>query len=295
MTDEPDAGPVQRNGGRRARAAVLATVSALAIVSGVTSPQAAAASGPVTHTNYNRVGTGWHADTYWRIQAKSDDRVAYVPDPLGRRGLVQRITVLPGDNNVFGSSARGERADVIRHGAKQGELGGFVDGETIVMSWSTMIDSNFASPPGDWNNFVNTHVAGGAGQSPWQLNLRGDDAELRMRLYGGGQWSETIQPAGSAAEWFDFGPLPKNKWHDFVAEVKFGCAGNGLARVWMNGKQLVDAVDRTIGYCGDPGLYWKQGFYRASYDKATELWFGDTFRWKNRTDALAHYGWTGHR
>ena len=290
MSDQPH-GATRRGGLGRGWAALLSTFTALAIVSGVTSPQAAAASGPLTHSNYNSLAATGRVEPYWRPQAKSDDRIAYVPDPLGQRGTVQQFAVQPGDNNVFGSSNQGERAEVTR----LSDLGGFVEGQTIVMSWSTMIDSHFASPPGDWNNFVQTHVTGGSAQSPWQLNLRGDDAELRMRLYGGGQWTESGQPEGSAAEWFDLGPFTKDHWHDFVAQVTFGCNGNGLARVWMDGRQLVDAVNRKIGYCGDPGLYWKQGFYRASYDKPTQLWFGDTFRWKSVTDALAHYGWTGHR
>lgn len=295
MSDDQHAFVARRSLVVKTWAAALTMATTLGIVSGVTSPQAAAASDPVTRTNYNALGTGWRPDTFWRPQAKADDRIAYVPDPLGQRGIVQRIEVLPGDTNVFRSSSKGERADVIRQGAKQGDMGGFVDGQTIVMSWSTLIGSNFASPPGDWNIFANTHTAGGSTQSPWQLNLSGDEARFRMRLFGGGRWKEELQPPDATKEWFDFGPLPKNQWHDFVAQVTFGCTGKGVARLWMDGKQLVDAVDRKIGYCGDPGLYWKQGFYRSAYDKPTQLWFADTFRWKTVTDALAHYGWTGHR
>lgn len=271
----------------------LVGMCAVAIVISVNAPSAAAASGPLTHSNYKSVALGTDTYAYWREQSKAPDRVTYVPDPAGQRGTVQRFEVLPGDTDVFGSSAVGERAEVTR----LSDLGGFVDGQTIVMSWSVFIDSGFASPPGDWNNFVQTHVAGGNGQqSPWQLNLSGDDAQLRMRLYGGGQWSDGGQPRGSVAEWFSLGPLPKGQWHDFLAEVRFGCTGAGYARVWRNGSLLVDAPDRAIGYCGDPGLYWKQGFYRAAYDKPTRLWFDDTFRWSSVADAFAHYGWSlSHR
>jgi hypothetical protein len=282
---------VRRRGGPKAVAAMLAaamsllTASALMIGPLGRSPLAAASAGPITRSDYNALKDPGLGDPYWFVQAKALDRVAYIPDPLGQRGRVQRVDLRPGDNGIYGSTA-GERAEVI--GPQ--ELRGFVDGQTIVMSWSTLIDSSFASPPGTWNNFVQIHVGegGGIAQSPWQLNLRGDDAQLRMRVYGGGRWGEPNQPQGSVPEWFDFGPLAKNVWHDFVAEIRFGCNGDGSARVWMDGRQLVDARDRKIGYCGDPGLYWKQGFYREVYDKPTLLWFGDTFRWNDLGDALAH-------
>jgi hypothetical protein len=43
---------------------------------------------------------------------------------------VQQFAVQLGDNNVFGSSYQGERAEVTR----LSDLGGFVAGQTIVMS-----------------------------------------------------------------------------------------------------------------------------------------------------------------
>lgn len=266
------------------RLLILATV---ALCSGLNAPSAWAAQTPMSHSNYGSLPMGADSYAYWREQAKTPDRVMYVPDPAGQRAIVQRIDVRPGDNDVFGSSSKGERAEVTR----ASDMGGFVDGQTIVMSWSVFIDSGFASPPGDWNNFVQTHVAGSAAQSPWQLNLTGDDAKLRMRLYGGGQWSKVDQPVGSVAEWFSLGALSKNQWHDFVAEVRFGCTATGTARVWSDGKLLVEATNRAIGYCDDPGLYWKQGFYRAAYAKPTRLWFDDTYRWANVVDAFAHYNW----
>ena len=243
-------------------------------------------SGPLTRTDYDSITPGSDSYAYWSEQVKAPNRVVYVADPSGKRGVVQRAEVRPGDNNVF-SSNTGERAEVVRLSG----LGGIVDGQTVVMSWSTFIDSGFASPPGGWNNFVQFHVAGGAGQSPWQLNLSGDGAELRIRLIGGGDWNTSKQPPGSAEQWLSLGALPKGQWSDFVIEVRFGCSGSGYARVWRNGELLVDVRERKIGYCGDPGLYWKQGFYRSAYDKITRLWFDDTYRWAKASDAFNHYGW----
>ena len=243
-------------------------------------------SGPLTRTDYDSITAGSDSYAYWSEQAKAPNRVTYVADPVGERGVVQRVEVRPGDKNVF-SSNTGERAEVVRLSG----LGGIVDGQTIVMSWSTFIDSGFASPPGGWNNFVQFHVAGGAGQSPWLLNLSGDGAELGIRLIGGGDWNTSKQPPGSVEQWLSLGAQPKGQWSDFVIEVRFGCRGMGYAKVWRNSELLADVRERKIGYCGDPSLYWKQGFYRSGYSKTTRLWFDDTFRWAKASDAFDHYGW----
>lgn len=225
------------------------------------------ASGLLSQTSYRSVPVGVDSYDYWTEQATAPDRVQYVADPAGKRGTVQRIEVQPGDR-----SGEGERAEVLN----LSDLGGFQDGETIVMSWGVMIDSTFASPLGTWNSFVQIHADGGGNQSPLYLSLAGDEAELFLHLFGGGDWTPKGQPDGSVSESLDLGPLPKDRWHDFVMSVRFGCTGSGYVQLWLDGHILVDARDRKIGYCGDRGMYWKQGFYRAAYDKTTLLWFSDT-------------------
>jgi hypothetical protein len=272
------------------RAASLASaivITALAILCSVKAPASWASSGPISQTDYDSTLLGAGSDPYWSHQAKEQERVTYVPDPSGKRGVVQQFAVLPGDTNVFGSSSKGERAEVTAD-----VLGGFKDGQVLVMSWSTLIASDFASPPGGWSSFVQIRGAGGGNQPPVALNLEGDEAVLKMYLYGGGKWIKNGQPQGAVEASFDLGPLSKNRWHDFVLELRFDCAGDGYARLWLDGKRVVDAQDRAIGYCKDPGMYWKQGFYRAVYPKPTHIWFDNTFRWKTIADAVAHYGWT---
>ena len=243
-----------------------------------------AVSGLLSRTNYRSVPVGASFDGYWsQPQAEAPDRVMYVDDPLGQRGTVQRIEVQPGDGST--APQGGERAEVLN----QSKLSGFRDGETLVMSWGVMIDSTFASPPGGWNNFVQIHADGGGNQAIWQLNLVGDQADLKLRIFGGGDWTVSGQPTGSVSEWLSLGSLPKNEWNDFGAVIRFGCGGTGYTKVWRNGQLLVDARDRKIGYCGDPGMYWKQGFYRSAYDKTTRLWLSDTYRWASLPDADNYY------
>jgi hypothetical protein len=243
----------------------------------------------VSNTNYDSVSPGSSSYRYWHEQAKSSGRVQYVPDPVGQRGIVQLIEVKAGDTNVFGSSNRNERAEVT--GAS--DLGGFVDGQTVVMSLGVFIDSSFSSPPQGWNIISQIHAAGSGNRPPWNLNISGDQADLQMGLFGGGTWLQSGQPEGSIGQGFPLGQLSKNQWHDFVVEVRFGCGGDGHAAVWLDGQNLVNAENQTIGYCGDPGMYWKQGVYRAANDTDMKVWFSDTYRWANLNDALAHYGWGG--
>lgn len=250
-------------------------------------PSAWAAAGPVSQTDYGSISPGSNSYRYWDEQVKSSTRVQYVEDPTGQRGIVQRIQVKAGDTNVFGSSSRNERAEVT----SAGNLSGFVDGQTVVMSWGVFIDPSFSSPPKGWNIISQIHAAGSGNRPPWNLNISGDQADLQMGLFGGGTWIPKGQPDRSAEQTFSLGPLAKNQWHDFVLDVRFGCAGDGHAALWLDGQPLVDAENVTIGYCGDPGMYWKQGVYRAANDTDMTLWFSDTYRWANRTDAFAHYGW----
>lgn len=201
----------------------MVAVSSLFAVVAHEAPQARAESGVLTRTNYDSVPVGSYDYSYWFAQVKSPSRIRYLADPVGQRGVVQRVDVLPGDSGVaMSASTPGERAEVMR---SADYLSGFVDGQTIVMSWSVFIDSYFSSPSGEWNNFVQIHDGGGVGQSPWQLNLVGDEAELKLRIFGGGNWTASTQPEGSVSEWFSVGSLPKNKWNDFVSVVRFGCTG----------------------------------------------------------------------
>lgn len=265
---------------------ILAVVSASWLLA-LNPAHSLAASGPLTSTNYDSVPPDSLIYRYWDEQVKSTGRVRYVKDPTGQRGTVQRIEVKSGDTNVFGSSTRNERAEVI----STSDLGGFVDGQTIVISWGVFFDSSFTSPANGWSIFSQIHAAGGGNSPPWSLNLAGDKTDLQMGLFGGGNWLKSGQPDGSVKQRFALGQLPKELWHDFVLEVRFGCTGDGHAALWLDRQKLVDAENQAIGYCSDPGMYWKQGVYRAANDTDMTLLFSDTYRWADVEDAFAHLGW----
>lgn len=277
--------------GRFSSSLVAAAASfAVALTIAMVSPGKASGDGPVlvsavsgvlSRTNYQSLVAGADGYGYWGEQAAAPDRIQYVADTAGQRGIVQRIELQPGDK-----SGAGERAEVINPAG----LGGFQDGQTIVMSWGLLIDSTFASPPGAWNYFVQIHADGGGNQAPLYLALAGDQADLVLGMVGGGNWIPEGQPANTVRHSLDLGPISKNRWHDFVMKTQFGCAGEGYVQLWVDGELVADVRDQKIGYCGDPGMYWKQGFYRSAYDKTTRLWFSDTVRWASLQEAAKYYG-----
>lgn len=73
------------------------------------------------------------------------------------------------------------------------------------------------SPPGQWNNFVQTHVTGGAAQSPWQMNLIGDQADLKLRILAVVIGARLASQQAPFLSGLSLGSLPKNQWNDFVA------------------------------------------------------------------------------
>lgn len=246
---------------------------------------------PLWRTRYDTVANGSSTYVDWDEATKDPSRIMYVYDPLGQRGIVQRVELYPGDNNVLGSG-EGERAQVLPRSGASGYLTGFRDGDQVIMSWSIMLPTDFASPDGGFNNDKSTHASGGGNQSPFQSNIMTDAANWAVRIYGGGTWLSWGQPAGSVGEWFQLGTLSKNQWHDIVLEMRYGSTGSGYIRVWRNNVKVLDATNRKIGYTGDPGMYYKQGFYRAPYTKITRYWNDDTFRWASVTDAFSYYGWS---
>lgn len=249
-----------------------------------------ASSEPMSQTDYGSVFPDSYFYEYWEAQVKQSDRVRYVRDPAGQRGIVQRIEVKSGDTQVYGSGATAERAEVA---AKTGDLSRFVNGESVVISFGVRVDPSFASAPESWNIFSQVHASGGGNRPPFALSISGDEPSVQMALEGGGRWEKAGQPDDTVKSRFELGPLPKGEWHDIVVALQFGCEGDGQATVWLDGRLSADASSQAIGYCEDPGMYWKQGVYRAADNADLKLWFSDTYRWANASDALAHYDWNG--
>lgn len=249
-----------------------------------------ASAEPMSQTDYGSLFPDSYVYEYWEAQAKKSDRIRYVRDPAGQRGIVQRIEIKSGDTQVYGSGARAERAEVA---AKTGGLSHFVNGDSVVISFGVRVDPAFVSAPESWNIFSQVHASGGGNIPPFALSISGEEPSVQMALEGGGSWEETGQPEGTVKSRFELGPLPKGEWHDIIVALQFGCEGDGQATVWLDGRLSADASNRSIGYCDDPGMYWKQGVYRAADDTDLKLWFSDTYRWSSSSDALAHYNWDG--
>lgn len=243
---------------------------------------------PIWGTNYASLAPNTDNYGFWGgEQVAVSTRIMYPNDPLGQRGVIQRVECYPTDTNVVGSGS-GQRAEVASGGI------GFDQGGTYIVSWSTLFPADFYSSDGAWNFFTQIHASGGGNQATHAMIARNSN-DLYCRLYGGGVWVNGSQPTGSVSVTRSLGSLLKGQWCDYVMHIRFGSGtsgeGLGFCRIWRNNTLIMDEQNVRIGYYGDPGPYWKQGFYRGSGSAVSRLYFDDTSRWASTTDAFNHYGW----
>lgn len=241
-------------------------------------------------------------------QEKTADRASITT--LGSEKVL-RTRCAVGDTDVAGSGS-GERCEIMRdsYAAYKNELT-LTDGETIVFGTQFYIDPAFTengflygTDYMAWCNFIQFHHGAGNSQVPWQLNLCTSSARLGHRIVGGGTYSGPYNqdgtPVGSTTEWWwgntlngggnNAPAVTKGVWHTLVCSVKFSVAGTGHSKVWLDGNLVHNLANKKIGYSGDPGAYFKQGFYRAAgaTGDATLCWRA-LYSFDNEADALAWY------
>jgi hypothetical protein len=88
-------------------------------------------------------------------------------------------------------------------------------------------------------------------------------------------------PSISSRAW-NFGPIEKNKWTDWVFNVKWTHNTDGFLKIWKDGKQVLDYKGPT-SYNDKQGPFVKQGIYKGwqqmGVDKATvRTIYHDEFR-----------------
>jgi len=62
--------------------------------------------------------------------------------------------------------------------------------------------------------------------------------------------------------YIDLGPIPKNKWIDWVIHIKFSHTNTGIVEVWKDGVKVIDRINMPNAYNDDNYPYFKFGVYK---------------------------------
>jgi hypothetical protein len=210
------------------------------------------------------------------VQEKVSGRASIVTSP-GRQGrYAARYEVDPGDNNVAGSSATGERTESL---TSQDTTDGY-EGHEDWYAWSTMFAPGFSSNDSGWNAFTQFHNTGTSGQS-MQFDVVGNT--LIFLSYGG----DFANPQHCEAV------LDQNKqngvWYDFVFHVKWSSNPSvGFFEIFENGKRVVSQTSCTTLYSGQ-GVYLKQGYYRVAQPNTAVIYDDGMRRGGSYSDVIGDF------
>jgi polysaccharide lyase-like protein/Big-like domain-containing protein len=214
------------------------------------------------------------------VQAKDPSRVTIQSDVVRQGRYATRFEVRPGDNNVAGSGT-GERAQVYIGNV----LTDWAEGREQYWAWSTYIPPDFAAPMGGWNALVGFHHTGTTGGGNVQIAVA-DMKTLWLRVMGA-DFEAPIRK-----DW-DFAPLVKGKWYDFVLHVKWSSnASVGFVELWLNGSKVVPLTITPTLYYGQ-GVYLKMGYYRSAFDQTTVVYHDGMRRGSSYSEVAAEFPSSG--
>jgi len=99
-----------------------------------------------------------------------------------------------------------------------------------------------------------------------RLNVgnRWDSVTRRITPKRGGQ-------EGIKRQDWDIGPLPKNRWVDFVVHVKWSHESDGFLEVFKDGVKVVSKTGPNT-YWDERGPFWKIGMYASDIDDEPSLY-----------------------
>jgi hypothetical protein len=133
--------------------------------------------------------------------------------------------------------------------------------------------------------FPDSYVSGSTGEVIGQWHDQADEGEHVDRspsntlLTGDGRikwmarWdADKIMDSGfsDGLEYIDLGPIPKNKWIDWVIHIKYSHTNAGILEVWMNGEKVIERVNMPNSYNDDAYPYFKFGVYKWNWGATSQ-------------------------
>ena len=178
----------------------------------------------------------------------------------GSKGAL-KITIKKGDriekgNKNIKTSERDELLEKKEYGPHENELYNY--------SFSIYLPHDFP--------IVNTRLV----LAQWKQHDEGDKAIINNPIlalrYVGGKLYITLQSDEKKLRIFSTKEEIRGKWIDFSFKVNFSSSNQGIVKIKMNGKNIVNYIGRTAypeeyGYSKPNSFYFKIGLYRDKMDK----------------------------
>jgi hypothetical protein len=180
-----------------------------------------------------------------------------------------RLHTEPGDNDVAGSGANGERND-LRLASIATDC---FEGQEHWWAHSVLFPNDYVvPPPGVWAVVSGFHHNGPTGQGNFSMDATFEG--LRLRGYGG----ETVNMGENSvgqylSDWL--GAVEKNVWHDFVYQVRWSSSSDGFFIAWLRkgsepiGRKVLEHHGPTL-YRG-MGCFLKLANYHLAFGEPTSV------------------------
>jgi Polysaccharide lyase len=227
-------------------------------------------------------GIGWRGDfetwlSPWSGLQAMPWGLTIVTSPVRQGRYAAKFVVRPGDDPIHST---GERAEIYLDTS----LTRATIGREQWWGWSTMFPKAFKpSPKSSWNIFAEFHRTSARCAPPlsFEVNDAVTPARLNFQAWGG-PLDPTTCTNPYRKKW-NFAPLERNRWYDFVFHVKWSPDPRvGFVQVWVNGEEVVPKTHTATMYTGQ-GIFLLLGFYRAP-SSVTSVVFQDGMR---RGDSFA--------
>jgi hypothetical protein len=192
-------------------------------------------------------------DCGFREQAKVAGRATIVN--VARDGnTAVRLNTQPGDTNVSGSGSAVRNDLMLSQTAT-----GCYQGAEQWWAHSVLFPDDYVVPP-DWGVAFDFHHTGSTGQANFHVDAA--SYGLRLRGYGGASVD------GGRYEVM-LGPVVRNKWYDFVYNVRWSSGTDGFLDAWVDGRHVLSHRGPTL-YAG-MGCYLKLANYHTATDQASSI------------------------
>lgn len=225
------------------------------------------------------------------------NRISLATTPLpvsGRPGSgVIRFETRQEDGNYAQTS--GNRAELKF--ADQSTNGSNTEPKEIWYAWSIYAPDPVSLGLGEWDGGDSDRSDSGNGggdeiyiqiHGPDGMNLAGNPENPPVALYrrvdagypaNKGKWRFLYRWGknnSSERVGVDIGTFEFNRWTDFVMRVVWSnnSANPGAVQLWMNGAQVVDAINQRVGYANMGFTYFKEGIYAYGWNnnRATDTY-----------------------